>query len=141
MSQNETLSVNSTALTPIEKYYSPTINNEHWSIEIYYIRKFNSTIIKQVNGVIIYIWIDFMLIDELIIVYTVSFFFLNSKFRWLDLTISQSNDTISVECFAGSNKSKHFENLHYFSWVPIWWVDLLTVPARNHCIEWISTHS
>jgi len=29
MSQNETLSVNSTALTPIEKYYSPTINDEH----------------------------------------------------------------------------------------------------------------
>ena len=90
MSQNETLSVNSTALTPIEKYYSPTINDEHWSIEIYYIRKFNSSIIKQVNGVIIYTWIDFMLIDELIIVYTVSSFFLNSKFRWLDLTISQS---------------------------------------------------
>ena len=73
MSQNETLSVNSTALTPIEKYYSPTINDEHWSIEIYYIRKFNSSIIKQVNGVIIRI--DFMLKDELIIVYTVSSFF------------------------------------------------------------------
>jgi len=54
MSQNGTLSVNSTALTPVEKYYSPTINDEHWSIEIYYIWNFNSSIIKQVNGVIIY---------------------------------------------------------------------------------------